>query len=112
MGGRGSSGGGGKGRSGGGSVTAGAATQAVQIKERYNGISSKSARELFNAPIGTVIEISAHESGSYIGEYTKTTTGWVGSQRYRSNYVKPSDVRTENGFVLQIEGRDVRKRNK
>lgn len=73
--------------------------------KRINDISPSEARELYaKAPVGTTIEIDSHQEGDYVGELTKTSNGWVGSQRYNSPYVKPSNVKTEKGFEMQLTG--------
>lgn len=68
----------------------------------------KAKNELFNAPEGTVIQMSNHNLGDYIGEYTRTKDGWVGSQQYKSNRRTPPVVTTADGFAMQIEGNDIK----
>lgn len=63
---------------------------------------------IFNAPVGTVITMDDHSSGDYVGEYTRTESGWQGSQRYRSNRVRPATVTTARGFAMQVAGNDIR----
>lgn len=76
------------------------------IKSQKN-ISYDNAEKMFNAPQGTVLELSHHSSGDYVGEYTRTADGWAGSQKYRSSYAAPGKVKTAKGFAMQIVGMDV-----
>lgn len=67
----------------------------------------RAKNELYNAPVGTVITMDEHNSGDYVGEYTRTRTGWVGSQKYQGGG-KPADVKTADGFAMQVKGKDIR----
>ena len=77
--------------------------------QRLTSVSYEQAEnELFNAPIGTVITMDNHNTGDYIGEYTRTERGWQGSQRYRTNRARPAFVTTARGFAMQVVGNDIR----
>lgn len=77
--------------------------------QRLSNVSSQRAEnELFNAPVGTVITMDNHNTGDYVGEYTRTERGWEGSQRYRSNRQRPATVTTARGFAMQVAGNDIR----
>ena len=69
---------------------------------------AKAENELFNAPIGTKITMDNHNTGDYVGEYTKTERGWEGSQQYKSNRVKPPLVNTPKGFAMHVSGNDIK----
>lgn len=73
-------------------------------------ISHSDAEKMFNAPKGTVIEVSHHSSGDYVGEFTRTSDGWAGSQKYRSAYKIPAKVTTAKGFAMQVAGTDIKVR--
>lgn len=76
--------------------------------QRISNISHPRAQlEVFNAPVGTVITMSRHNTGDYIGEYTRTAEGWVGSQRYKSSFRTPPTIKTPNGFAMQVSGNDI-----
>ena len=80
-----------------------------KLEDRISNVSYDKAKyELFNAPVGTIIQISNHNLGDYIGEYTRIKGGWVGSQKYRSNRTKPASVDTPDGFAMQVVGDDVK----
>lgn len=80
-----------------------------EVGTRISNVSSeRAANELYNAPIGTVITMDNHNTGNYVGEYTRTAEGWVGSQQYRTNRVKPATVKTAKGFAMQVSGNDVK----
>ena len=66
------------------------------------------ATKMFSAKQGTVIQLTQHTSGDYVGEYTRTSKGWSGSQKYGSSYAKPADVTTANGFAMRVQGMDVK----
>lgn len=68
---------------------------------------ARAEKQYFNAPIGTTITMESRD-GDYIGEYTRTTDGWKGRQRYKSSYAKPADVKTAKGFATAITGRDIK----
>lgn len=110
FGGRGS--GGGKGGGAGGQRNtqpqAAAQTQDMPVVKNYTDISYSNAQQLFNAPEGTAIRMSTHVDGDYVGEYTKTASGWVGSQQYKSGFRVPATVKTANGFATQIVGKDIK----
>lgn len=77
--------------------------------QRFTNVSYEQAEnELFNAPIGTVITMDNHNTGDYIGEYTRTERGWQGSQQYRTNRQRPAFVTTARGFAMQVSGNDIR----
>ena len=40
--------------------------------------------------------------------YTKTASGWVGSQQYKSAFRVPATANTANGFATQIVGKDIK----
>ena len=88
-----------------GGASAGGSSPAIQSKKA---ISQSDAEKMFNAPKGTVIEVSHHSSGDYVGEFTRTSDGWAGSQKYRSSYTIPKKVTTAKGFAMQVAGTDVR----
>ena len=69
---------------------------------------ARAENELFNAPVGTVIQMDDHNTGDYVGEYTRTETGWQGSQRYRTNRSRPATVTTARGFANQVNGTDIK----
>lgn len=70
---------------------------------------NEAKNKLFNAPAGTVIQMSNHNLGDYEGEYTKQADGsWVGSQKYKSNRSTPPTVKTADGFATQVQGNDVK----
>ena len=77
------------------------------VVRNYKDISLDEAEALFDAPKGTQIRLKTHSQGDYIGELTKTDTGWVGSQKYRSSYAKPQNATTSKGFVMRVGGKDV-----
>lgn len=78
------------------------------LNQRITDVSHQQAQnELFNAPVGTVISMENHNTGDYVGEYTRTADGWEGSQRYKSGYIKPGNVTTANGFAMQVSGNDI-----
>lgn len=83
-------------------------TQNMSVVKNYTDISYSNAQQLFNAPEGTVIRMNTHVDGDYVGEYTKTASGWVGSQQYKSGFRVPATVKTANGFATQIVGKDIK----
>lgn len=106
---------GGRGSSGKASSGAGGSTQAYNeiqsnssVVRNYTRISYEEAEKLFDAPVGTQVKISNHQEGDYIGELTKTNSGWVGSQKYKSSYKKPRDTNTAMGFAGLVVERDVK----
>lgn len=87
----------------------GSRTPSLTQGQNFSNVShDRAANELYNAPVGTRIEMSNHNTGDYVGEYTRTANGWEGSQRYRTKRVKPANVTTSNGFAMQVSGNDVR----
>lgn len=76
---------------------------------KIGNISYNEAEKLFNAPIGTMYTMSEHNTGDYVGEYTRVKSGWTGSQRYRSSFKKPPMVTTAQGFAMQVVGNDMRR---
>lgn len=86
-------------------ATAGGSSTAIKSQRA---ISYSDAEKAFNAPKGTVIEVSHHSSGDYVGEFTRTSDGWAGSQKYRSEYKIPAKVTTAKGFAMQIAGTDIK----
>ena len=105
-GGGGSGGARGGGRAGGGGAAS--SSQDNSMVKDYSNISYDNAKKLFDAPVGTQIRISNHSEGDYIGELTRTESGWVGSQQYRSSYRTPGNNATAKGFASQVVGTDVR----
>lgn len=96
-----------KGKKGGGGGSSSSSSDFEKNFEgkRFMDISPSKAGEIYDkAPVGTQISIDAHQEGDYVGEYTKTSNGWVGSQRYRSQYRKPPNVKTKKGFTMQLTG--------
>lgn len=62
-----------------------------------------------DAPVGTKIQMTNHNEGDYVGEYTKTSnTTWEGSQQYRTSYGPPKNVSTAKGFAMRVVGNDVK----
>ena len=106
-GGGGSGGARGGGRAGGGGGAASSSQDSSMVKD-YRNISYGNAEKLFDAPVGTQIRISNHSEGDYIGELTRTESGWVGSQQHSSSYRTPRDNATAKGFASQVVGTDVK----
>ena len=77
-------------------------------KKGVGNVSYEEAESLFDAPVGTTISMSSHESGDYIGEYVRTANGWEGKQKYRSSRKTPPNVNTSKGFAMQVVGTDVK----
>lgn len=103
-----SSGGGGAGGQRNTQPQASAQAQDTSMVKDYTNISYSSAQQLFNAPEGTVIKMNTHVDGDYVGEYTKTASGWTGSQQYKSGFRIPPTVKTGTGFATQIVGKDIK----
>ena len=88
----------------GGGATAGGGSAV----KKHTAISYNNAEKMFDAPQGTVIEVTHHSSGDYVGEFTRTAEGWVGSQKYRSSYKIPAQLKTAKGLAMQIVGADIK----
>lgn len=79
-----------------------------KVPSKISNISHSEAEKLFNAPVGTKITITKHQSGDYVGEYTRTKDGWVGSQQYKSAFKNLPTVKTPKGFAMQVVGSDIK----
>lgn len=107
MGGSGSS----SGKGGGGGA---GASQRPTMNQRFSVDSTPESpsvqRFVKNAKPGDVIEVSAHESGDYMGHYTLRSDGkWERTNKYRSNYdISKTMSNTPKGVAMKVGGKDLR----
>lgn len=79
-----------------------------KLNEWVRGVShDRVSNEIYNAPKGTVLRIY-NRDGDYVADYTKTASGWSGSQAYKSNYVTPTDAKTPKSLAMRIAGFDIK----
>ncbi len=63
-----------------------------------------------NARPGDMIEVTAHESGDYVGHYTLRSDGkWERTNKYRTNYdIGKTMSNTPKAVAMKIGGADLR----